>query len=591
MSRSTSPGRVAARWLPAAAVVGSTALILLPTFRPGYVLRYDMVFGPRMPVGADSLGLGSQLPRSVPSQLMVAAVSHVLPGDVVQKLVLIALLLGAGFGAARLAGAAPLARTGAALAYLWTPYLGERLLLGQWAVLIGWAALPWVVRAGTAVRDEEPGAWPRLAASLGIAGLGGAPAALIVSVPALLSAAWGSRRAPRLLPGTAALLVVYALPWLLPAVLRPGGLAADPLGATVFAPRADTPFGTAASLLTGGGIWNADAVPAVRDSLPGAVGALALLLVGLVGAYLMRSARMLLPLACSAAVGVAVAIATEYPAAARALGDTTIGPLLRDSARLTAPLVLLVAVGFGAAVDKLVKSVARRDGRLRYAAAWAVLLPIAVLPSLAWGVSAALRPVQYPAAYAHLRARLDHVSRPGGVLILPFDAYRRFTWNDGQTVLDPLSQLLARPTITADDLPVLIDGRLRVVRGEDRLALRLQRAARHADLPAAAAAAGVRWVVADTHVPPRFLHGLPASWRSGGLSMWRLRHVDAHRANDPEGPFAPPKVPVIAADIAAAAVLLIALIRAAATLPWRRPRLIPSRADNSSASSAQREAS
>ena len=88
--------------VPTLAVLGSVVLILGPLLRRGYVLSYDMVFAPRMPIGADSVGLGSRLPRAVPSDLVVSAATHVLPGDIVQKLVLVGLLAAAGFGAARL---------------------------------------------------------------------------------------------------------------------------------------------------------------------------------------------------------------------------------------------------------------------------------------------------------------------------------------------------------------------------------------------------------------------------------------------------------------------------------------------------------
>ena len=50
----------------------------------------------------------------------------------------------------RLAGARgrrPLpARLAAGVFYAWNPYLAERLLIGQWALLLGYAGLPWVLR-------------------------------------------------------------------------------------------------------------------------------------------------------------------------------------------------------------------------------------------------------------------------------------------------------------------------------------------------------------------------------------------------------------------------------------------------------------
>ena len=41
-------------------------------------------------------------------------------------------------------------------------YLAERLLMGHWTLLMGFAVLPWIARAGLLVRARAPGALPRL---------------------------------------------------------------------------------------------------------------------------------------------------------------------------------------------------------------------------------------------------------------------------------------------------------------------------------------------------------------------------------------------------------------------------------------------
>src|SRR2546429_2251757 len=134
-------------------------LALGPGLRRGFLLSYDMVFVPRMPFGAALPGLAP--PRAVPSDLVVAVASRIVPGDIVQKLVLLAIFVLACAGAAALLDREPLlARLGGAVFYGWNPYVGERLIIGQWALLLGYAGLPRVLRA--IISPDRPG-WARAA--------------------------------------------------------------------------------------------------------------------------------------------------------------------------------------------------------------------------------------------------------------------------------------------------------------------------------------------------------------------------------------------------------------------------------------------
>ena len=100
----------------------------------------------------------------------------------VQQGVLLAVFVLAGAGAARLvpgrAGAAA-----AALAYAWTPYVAERLLIGHWTFLLGYAVLPWVVGAALAAR--RGGSLRPLLLWLAAAAAAGSTSALIATATAL----------------------------------------------------------------------------------------------------------------------------------------------------------------------------------------------------------------------------------------------------------------------------------------------------------------------------------------------------------------------------------------------------------------------
>ena len=66
-------------------------LALGPGLRRGFLLSYDMVFVPRQPIAAALPGLAP--PRAVPSDLVIAIASRVVPGDIAQKLVLLAIFV------------------------------------------------------------------------------------------------------------------------------------------------------------------------------------------------------------------------------------------------------------------------------------------------------------------------------------------------------------------------------------------------------------------------------------------------------------------------------------------------------------------
>jgi hypothetical protein len=129
-----------------AAAVTVAAAILAPLARPGYVLSYDMLFVPRQPLRWDLVAPIDSPPRAVPLDALVSLASQAIPGWLLQRAVLLAIVWAAVVGAARLVPAARLGtRLIAGVAYGWTPFLAERLLLGQWALLVAYAALPWLV--------------------------------------------------------------------------------------------------------------------------------------------------------------------------------------------------------------------------------------------------------------------------------------------------------------------------------------------------------------------------------------------------------------------------------------------------------------
>jgi len=465
-----------------AGLVTAAALALLvcaPLLRPGYVLTYDMVFVPQLRFSRELLGLGAAVARAVPSDLLVALASHLLPADLVQKLVLLGALTFAGWGAARLTPTTvPAGRAAAASFYLWNAFVFERLLLGHWALLLAYAALPWVAQAAIGYRRAssplDRGPLRRLATPLLVAACAGAPGALLATGTALLIAGipatpvatrWRRRALGRVVV-VALLGLVVSGPWLVPSVLRPGGVPVRPLGVAAFAPRADVPAGTLASLVTLGGVWNALVVPPGRGSwlwLPGAVAVLAVAVGGwrLAARRLGRGAAAGLLAAAGLGLLLALAPASAWlrPAVVWAVTHLPGGGVIRDSQKFVAPLALVEAVGFGVGVERALALVRTRQpatatgpSTRRAAAVLLAGAPLLLLPALAWGAAGRLGAVSYPRSIGEARAAMAADPVPGAVLVLPWHLYLGFPWNGGRVVLDPAQRLFNRRAVVNDDL-------------------------------------------------------------------------------------------------------------------------------------------
>jgi hypothetical protein len=506
--------------------------VLAPTLAPGFVLSYDMVFSPRHFLVPDALGIGTATPRAVPVDALLALLTLAIPGALLQKVALLAILFFAGLGAARLLPEAPLVvRLVAATVYVWNPYVAERLVIGHWALLIAYAGLPWLLRCALAAKGGELLAVARLVVVSAVCSLtptGGLLAtAVVVIVMCLPTAAWRGRVA------SAAVLVVVNAPWWLPGILQQQSSPVDVGGVDAFAARADTRWGDIGSLLGLGGIWNKDVVPDSRGTLFAAVALL--VVVGVVGvgmgALARADRRLLAVLTGMGLLGLVLAAVGTVPAGREvleALMRSVPGAgLLRDGHKFVALLAPLQAVCFGMGAGVLADVLIRRAGSplgSRAVLVGALLLPLVTLPDLAWGVNNRLEAVSYPADWARVRQVLLDERGDGDVLVLPWSAFRRFDWNDGRTSLDPASRFLPVTAVGSTDL--IVDGR--VVRGEDARVARVERLLHSGEpLSSTMPAEGIGWVLVEQgtpgpQVPPSLLIGASEVVTGSSLQLFHL---------------------------------------------------------------------
>jgi hypothetical protein len=477
----------------------------------GYVLVGDMTFVPDQPWKPAWLGLDGSVPRAVPADAVVSVLGHVVPGDLLQKAVLLGILVLAGVGLARLVAREPSipagARFGGAVLYAWNPYVYERLAIGHWGLLIGYAALPWVLSAALDVRDGAGApALGRLTLLLAVAAVGSPTGGLAAGLVATVVAADARR-----LRQTAAVLgavAVVNLPWVAPAVLNDVGTS-DGSGVAAFAARSDTAFGAWGSLVTFGGIWKQAVTPEERD------------------AVLLAAVALLVVLASFAALGVAARrgrAAAWSPGRLGVLAVTGLllagipatGPgerwvtdlvdavpglgLWRDSQKWLMPFVLVGSLGFALLLDALGRRLARLDLPRTAAMIGVGLVPVVLLPSLAWGLAGRFDPVAYPSEWYAVRSILS--DQPAGdrrIAVLPWSAYQRLPWNDGRAALDPALRFFPGDVVVSEDLVV---GDQVTVVGEDRSAARIGRAvATGADLGPVLADEGVRYLLVEKSAP------------------------------------------------------------------------------------------
>jgi hypothetical protein len=536
----------ARRFLLPGICAAMTIAILAPLLGRGFTLAYDMVFAPRQDLLPATIGISPALPRAVPADAVVALATHVLPGDLLQQLILAAALFAGPLGAGLLARS--LGRPGvgveliAAIAYGWSGYVAERLFIGHWPYLLAYACLPWVARAARATRATRNAAHARKPVA----------ALVLASAPAALSPTGGILAAgvamvcggTRKLWLTTAIAAVLNAPWWVPAVLHPGGSLSSAAGVDAFGARGESWGGALTSLLGLGGIWNAEVVPASRTNPVVPVLILAMVAVAIIGLH--RLPRGLVVLGV---VGLALALLGGSPVLGWVVEHVPGGGLLRDAQKWVAWWALPFALGFAFGVREAAD--ASRRGRTALLVG-AAIVPIAIMPDLAWAGWGRLAGVDYPADWAAVRQLLQTSDHDGDVVTLPFGTFRQFAWNDRRTQYDPAPNYLPRTTVVDDTL--LVDGR--PVPGEDRRAAAVRaRLTDGGDLRGL----GIGWILVE--------HGTPGTIPDSRLNpderiyqgRWLdLYELDGPRQPDPTG--TPPVVPVVVADVLTLATVTLSLL-------------------------------
>jgi hypothetical protein len=374
-------------------------IVVAPLTRRGWLLLLDWVPGPRRVGGAGATGPVFSAPLQALHFLLGAAVGW-MP---------LAIALGlACAGAAMLVGGPWPARVAAGVAYAWNPFVFDRIAVGQMSVLAGYALMPWLARAALRKRPIAMGLWWAAAAlcSVHFLWIGGL---------LLLSIAVTHRRERRVVAGFGIALAIAGAAfggWLLAAhgTLPPRG---TPQVLDSFATKSDADLGRSAGLLAEQGFWR-PVVTRPRDDLGVAFPLIAGASIAAAGIGLVLARRRAACFALAALAGWVLALGTAGPFGSvyRLLFVHLPGfGVMREAQKWDALVCLAIAVGTGCLAARI-------------ASKWAwcvVLLPIALAPTLAWGLSNRIAPSHYPASWSRVRAAVDALG--GDVVVVPFEQY------------------------------------------------------------------------------------------------------------------------------------------------------------------------
>lgn len=484
------------QWLLDGWVLLVALAVTWPMFRSGQLLARDLVFTQHPPLRPESFGVGTAAPRAVPLDAVVAALSALVGGDLLGRAAVLAGLLLAGAGAHRaVRSLLAVPRALAAGLAIWNPFVLERLALGQWALLLAYAALFPIVASSPSVREGRRSVWTLgpLVALAALTPTGGLMAGAVVVALTVVRGRWWP---------PVGLALLAQVPWVLPLAIGASGALSSPAGLAAFAARAERPGGTLWSLLGWGGMWDAMSMAPSRAGLLGhltAVTFVALLVVALLHRRRQRAtgepARIPDRLWLVGAVGLVIAWVPSIGAFADALGRAmSVIPglgLWRDSQKWLAPWVVLgvlaSALGCAALLGRVRRSAPAAAGSLVLVA---VLLPFLLMPDGAIRGWATLTPSTTPRIVGQIAATVD--GSEGLLVTAPLRSYRRFAWTSRRlAVYDPASRWFDVRVVVQDTLHVGST----TIPGEDPLTRELERAWSSPQRDAALADLGVRWIV------------------------------------------------------------------------------------------------
>lgn len=450
-----------------------SCFILLPLLLPGYILTLDLVFTPHNAFPAE-------VTNSYLLQLLLWAFGMVLPGDAIEKILLFVILLFSGVGMHLLIVKINNSKDNSALwkasayfagvLYMINPFVYSRFMAGQWMFLLGYALLPFFVRAlydffkGASLRSAVIASlWACAIVTVSIHHIG------ILILLGLFFAVAGYKKYRKtstlkefMKRGISATLLFFALIgfWLVPALFGSGSVGESVLGMdqnhfTAFATDGAGMLGPVGEVVRLQGFWAEvqDLFVKPQALVPGWGIIVSLLwvvvIVGGVSAWRRNQTIASLGMFC---IGIGIVLSAT-PLIQWAGG---LLPLLQGY-REPHKFANFIALGYAILGSFGVRAVARWAGvkwgntGAKTTLTACLMLPIIITPVMFWGFSGQLAPRAYPAEWHALSAELKQGDVTKKVLFLPWHQYSAYSFTGGRIIANPAAKFFENPTIISDN--------------------------------------------------------------------------------------------------------------------------------------------
>ncbi len=430
------------------------------TFQGEFLLNWDQVIGPDIPVPPGVWGLGPELPRRTPFYLPLALVSRLIGGPQTVGLLLVGLTTLAVAGAASLArpdgagvgpGTVDLSSALVGLAYGLSPFLLSRAAVGHLPLVAATAFLPWLLHE---IDSRSRRNLIRWAAAFGLLGSSGAVLGLIPIGLALIRghstsdrASSGDNQPVRWWFRTGGLLLLSQAAWIAPGAVAV--LAGVPLPAstsTAFDLR-HSGSGGLSRVFAGGGLFLEQEDVAYRAGTIAAIFGLVLLCAGVIGLRERKARQGTDVLLLGAMGGAALVFVSATPGLSQGWhGLVSIGPLgvLRESHKFWPLMGLGLLVGLATVLRRFCGDVLVVIG-----VATVALVLGAGWPGL-FGADGRLEAVDASEQWQPLHAAVD--DDPGRMAVFPWRRYDELGLAEGRTVLQPAPWILPGVVLISGDV-------------------------------------------------------------------------------------------------------------------------------------------
>jgi hypothetical protein len=443
-----------------------TAAVMLPLLLPGYILTLDLVFTPHIgaPVGVSNNWLWQNL---------LHYLNVFVPSQIIEKAILVSIPLLASIGMHQLLSYFTDSRE-PRITWHWAQYIGgifyainpftySRFMAGQYAVLLGYALLPFFVKSFLLFLDKptKKTAQTTLVIALVISVISIhtiGEMALIAVV--LFGWALGRQQATDMRKTylkwggiMLGLFIVLSSYWLIPLVLGKGPTATSldqfsGADAATFATVGGSKIMQLANILKLQGFW-ADARNLYRlpqDQLVG-WGTIRLIIWILVGwgAVVGWKHRRGLTGALALIGLVSVLFALGIPQGLL----THVG--YREPQKFVGVLALVFSIFLTLGSGRLLHKLKHR-GETQYALAASALLIMVIIftPTAYWGFGGQLKPRSYPASWTEANTWLNQDSTSYQVLFLPWHEYMGFGFS-GRIIGNPASHFFDKPVVVSNN--------------------------------------------------------------------------------------------------------------------------------------------